>query len=164
MSADDQIRWLWRIASDLPGNPADELNGLESLESGGRWSRPGTPLVYLCTTPALACLETLVHLEPGPLPEDRFLVLVEVPAELWAARQCLVPEQHPGWDAVPHGPVSQHWGMRWVAGRGSALACVPSVIAPEVSNLLLNPAHPEARQISARKLRRWTYDPRLRKG
>ncbi len=148
----------------MPGNPADALNGLESVESGGRWSRPGTPLVYLCTTPALACLETLVHLEPGPLPEDRFLVAVEVPPDLWAGRLRFDPAQFPGWDAVPHGPVSLDWGMHWIEGQRSVLACVPSAIAPEVSNLLLNPAHPDAARISARKQRRWHYDPRLRRG
>jgi RES domain-containing protein len=153
---------LWRIAGDMPGSAADVLNGEESVESGGRWSRAGTALVYLCTSPALACLETLVHLPSGPLPEDRFLVEVQVPPNVWAARRVFAADECLGWDAVPHGPVSQEWGMRWIQGQGSALAFVPSVIAPEVSNVLLNPAHAHAHRILARKCRRWIYDPRLR--
>jgi RES domain-containing protein len=153
---------LWRIAGDMPGSTADVLNGEESVESGGRWSRPGTALVYLCTHTALACLETLVHLGPGPLPDDRFLVEVEVPPDLWARRTRFKAQDCPGWEALPHGPASQDWGMRWIAERGSALACVPSVIAPEARNVLINPAHPDAARILAHKRRRWTYDPRLR--
>jgi RES domain-containing protein len=155
---------LWRIAGDMPNSPADELNGEESVESGGRWSHPGTALVYLCTNPALACLETLAHLPPGPLPQDRFLVEVQVPADLWAARRVFAAVECPGWDAVPHGPNSQDWGMRWIQAQDSALACVPSVIAPELRNVLVNPAHPAVLRIFARKCRRWTYDPRLRPG
>jgi RES domain-containing protein len=153
---------LWRISGDMPGSEAHELNGAESVASGGRWSRPGTALVYACTSPALACLETVVHLPPGPLPDDRFLVEIDIPPALWATRTRFQAAAHPGWDALPHGPVSQDWGMRWIEGQGSALACVPSVIAPEVTNVLINPAHPMAARILARKSRRWSYDPRLR--
>jgi hypothetical protein len=33
---------------------------------------------------------------------------------------------------------------------------------PEEENVLINPAHPDAARISAVKVRRWLYDPRLR--
>lgn len=153
---------LWRISGDMPGSEAHELNGQESVESGGRWSRPGTALVYACTSPAIACLETVVHLPPGPLPNDRYLVEIEVPPALWATRHCFRPDGQAGWNALPPGPVSLDWGMCWIEGQGSVLACVPSVIAPEVTNVLINPAHPDAARIQARKRRRWSYDPRLR--
>lgn len=153
---------LWRIAGDMPQSKAEELNGEESVEAGGRWSRPGTALVYACTTPALACLETVVHLPPGPLPDDRFLVEIEVPPALWATRVCFRPTDQPGWNALPPGPVSLNWGMCWIETLESALACVPSVIAPEVNNVLINPAHPQAHRIKAQKRRPWSYDPRLR--
>lgn len=162
--AADAWTTLWRISGDLPGSEAHVLDGRESLESGGRWSRPGTALVYACTSPPLACLETVVHLPEGSLPDDRYLVEIRVPPALWAVRTRFHPDQHPGWNALPTGPVSLDWGMRWIEGQGSALACVPSVIAPEVSNVLINPAHPDAHRITAHKRRRWTYDPRLRAG
>ena len=65
-----------------------------------------------------------------------------------------------GWDALPPGRVSIAWGTAWAQGGASCLAEVPSVIVPEESNLLINPRHPDARRIRARKLRRWLYDPR----
>lgn len=47
------------------------------------------------------------------------------------------------------------------SGR-SALLVVPSVIIPEESNVLINPHHPDSAAITARKLRKWLYDPRLK--
>jgi len=38
---------------------------------------------------------------------------------------------------------------------------VPSVIAPEAFNVLINPAHPDIAGVKAQKLRRWLYDARL---
>jgi len=65
-----------------------------------------------------------------------------------------------GWDALPPGRVSIAWGTAWAQGGASCVAEVPSVVVPEEANLLINPRHPDARRIRARKLRRWLYDPR----
>jgi RES domain-containing protein len=151
--------YLWRVAVETPEWEAHDLGGREVKDKGGRWSQPGTPLVYACTTIGIACLETLVHLAPGEMPANRYLVRVSVPPGLWASRTRF--ELEPGWDAEPPGRVSQTWGMRWIDARASLLAAVPSVIAPEETNVLINPRHPDARQLTATKLRRWNYDLRL---
>jgi hypothetical protein len=41
------------------------------------------------------------------------------------------------------------------------VAQVPSIVVPEECNFLLNPAHPLAATLVAKKIRRWTYDGRL---
>jgi RES domain-containing protein len=41
------------------------------------------------------------------------------------------------------------------------LLLVPSIIVPEEYNVLINPAHAAARQISATVKRQFIYDPRL---
>ena len=41
------------------------------------------------------------------------------------------------------------------------LLVVPSVVVPEEHNVLINPAHPDAKGIAAQKVRKWLYDPRL---
>ena len=45
----------------------------------------------------------------------------------------------------------------------SALLRVPSVIVPDEYNLLINPQHSDSKAISAVKIRKWLYDPRLTK-
>lgn len=152
---------IWRIATDTPDYTADDLSGAGARATGGRWNARGTPMLYASASCALACLETVVHLGGSvPLPLNRYLVRIDVPAAAWAVRMLLAADQHVGWDAVPAGRVSIAWGTAWAADGGSLLAQVPSVIVPEEHNLLINPLHPQAAQLRATKLRRWLYDPR----
>jgi RES domain-containing protein len=153
---------VWRIAADTPEYDAADLTGLGARLSVGRWNRRGTPLVYASSSRALTCLETVVHLGGGaPLPLNRYLVQIQVPDDLWAARVAFEEAGHVGWDALPAGRVSIDWGTRWVHGLESLLADVPSVVVPEERNVLINPLHSDLRRLAARKVRRWTYDGRL---
>jgi RES domain-containing protein len=154
------VTLLWRIAADTPGYTAEELSGKGALVQGGRWNEKGTPAVYLSSSIALACLETLVHLAAAGLPLNRYLVRVEVDAAVWAAREKL-KSARVGWDAVPPGRVSIEAGQKWLAARSAVLLEVPSVVVPEETNVILNPRHPDARKVRAAKLRKWTYDGRF---
>ena len=154
---------VWRIASDARAYTANDMTGTGAKLSGGRWNDAGVPMVYAATTRALACLETVVHLNAGGLPFNRYLVEVDIPNDLWAAAEVADAASLPvGWDAEPAGNVSVEFGSQWVAAARSAVLRVPSVIVPEEENVLINPAPPHAGRITARKVRRWLYDPCLR--
>lgn len=154
---------VWRIATDTPDYEADDLGGKGAEITGGRWNRKGTPVIYASTSRALACLETVVHLGGGnPLPLNRYLVEITIPAALWESAVEFEPARHIGWDAEPAGKVSLDWGTGWVRGKTSLLARVPSVIVPEEHNVLINPLHEDAGRIRAIKVRKWTYDQRLK--
>jgi len=157
-------RTVWRIATDTPAYQADDLSGAGAKASGGRWNPAGFPLVYASTTRALACLETIVHLNAGGLPLNRYLVAVTIPDNIWArARSETDASLKIGWDALPAGQVSIDLGAGWLRTAASALLVIPSVIVPEEFNVLINPGHPDAVQITAAKVRRWLYDDRLTK-
>ena len=146
---------------EAPEYPANDLEGKGAEKTGGRWNAQGTPMLYTSTTMALACLETIVHLEGGKsLPLNRYLVRLDVPDDVWAAATTLDPAAHVGWDALPAGKTSIDWGTNWAASMASALAFVPSVIIPEEFNALVNPRHPDAAKLRATKLRKMAYDPR----
>ncbi len=153
---------LWRIGADTPRHTADDLSGAGARRYGGRWNRRGTPLLYASTSRGLACLETLAQLEANDLPLNRYLVAIEVPAAAWSARTLFKADNHVGWDAEPPGMVSITWGTRWARDRASLIAEVPSVIVPEEANLLINPEHADAASLRITKVRRWSYDTRLR--
>lgn len=161
MSPGEKEILLWRIGADTPEYEAHDLGGAGARISGGRWNRPGTPLVYCSASRALACLETLVHLAKHPLPLNRYLVAITVPAAVWAAACELDRATLVGWNAEPAGKASLDWGSGWAARGGSLLARVPSVIVPEEFNVLINPAHAGIARVHARKVRRWLYDARL---
>jgi RES domain-containing protein len=153
---------LWRIAPDTPDFTADDLTGKGAELSGGRWNRPGTPVVYASSSRALACLESIAHLGAGDLPLNRYLVEIRVPVAAWRQRAVMDPDRHVGWDAEPAGKVSLDWGTAWAAASTALLGDVPSVIVPEESNILVNPRHPDVAAARARKIRKWTYDTRLK--
>jgi RES domain-containing protein len=150
----------WRIATDTPGYTADDLTGAGAKISGGRWNRPGSPLLYCASNISLAVLETFIHLGAGGLPLNRYLVELAIPDAVWQ-RAITLDAPPVGWDAIPTGKVSLDEGDRWLKANRSALLLVPSVIVQEEWNVLVNPMHADAGAIMARKVRKWTYDPRL---
>ena len=153
---------LWRIAADTPQYESTDLSGKGAEMTGGRWNRPGLAVVYASTSIALACLETVVHLNAaGGLPLNRYLVRIDVDDASWQAPITVDPSRLVGWDAEPAGRVSLDWGDQWLRGKSSLLASVPSIVVPEECNVLINPAHSRHADTRATKLRRWLYDPRL---
>jgi RES domain-containing protein len=152
----------WRIATDTPDYLADDLSGAGAKLTGGRWNRPGLPVLYCADTPSLACLETLAHLGNSGLPLNRYLVAVDIPDLVWRARERYLPASLPvGWDATPAGKVSLGFGDDWLISQRSAVLVVPSAIVPEDSVILISPLHRGAAAITASKTRKWLYDPRL---
>jgi RES domain-containing protein len=153
---------VWRISTDTPSYGSDDLSGIGADLTGGRWNKKGTALLYAAGSIALACLETVVHLGgSSPLPLNRYLVQIDVPADAWKERIIFDPVDNIGWDALPEGLISIDWAAKWANSRVSLLAQVPSVVVPEETNVLINPKHPDASKLMATKLRRWTYDTRL---
>lgn len=152
---------VWRIGTDTKDYVADDMSGAGAKATGGRWNPIGTPVMYTASSPALACLETLVHLGAGSLPMNRYLIEITIPDGVWKRRQELDPARHVGWDAIPEGRVSLEAGSGWIAAAMSAVLVVPSVVVPEDTNILINPAHPDAKKIKASKRRKWIYDFRL---
>lgn len=154
---------VWRIAAITPDYGADDLTGAGAKKTGGRWNRPGLPVLYCAPSRALASLETVVHLAAGALPLNRYLVQIDIPKAVFAARQILTAATAPvGWDALPTGVVSLNFGDAWLTSKSSAILEVPSMIVPEEGNILINPEHPDAAKVTATVIRKWVYDARLR--
>ncbi|AVO43565.1 RES family NAD+ phosphorylase [Simplicispira suum] len=155
--------YVWRIGTDTPDYTSDDLSGIGAEKTGGRWNRKGHPVLYTASSISLAALETLGHLGTGGLPLNRYLVRIEVPDDVWNARERKPALTLPvGWDARPEGMVSLDLGDQWLKELSSVLLEVPSVVVPEENNVLVNPRHPHAGKITATKMRLWQYDQRIR--
>lgn len=153
---------LWRVASDTPQWSADDLAGKGAASKGARWNHPGEHVTYASMSISLAAWETRAHFgKAGALPWNRFLVRIDMPDEVWAARQSLARPPAVGWDAIPEGLVARALGSAWLRAGKAALLVVPSVIIDEEDNVLINPAHADAVRISAAKVRRFVYDHRV---
>ncbi len=110
-------------------------------------------------TIALAVLETAAHINDRGLPLNRFLVHIDVPLPVWAAREEKSVEALPaGWSAVPAGAASVKVGSQWHSALRSAILLVPSVIVPEERVALVNPRHPDAGKMTATLVRAFEYN------
>lgn len=150
----------WRIGTDTPDYLAEDTSGVGAKKTGGRWNRAGHPVIYTADSIPLAVLETIVHLGAGSLPLNRYLVRIDIPDAVWRQREELTQHTAPvGWDAA--GKASLDAGDGWLKSGRSSLLAVPSVVVPESSNILINPAHPDIKRITATKVRKWLYDARF---
>ena len=138
------------------------MSGKGAASMGARWNNPGELVVYAATSISLAAWETRAHFGRGAaLPWNRFLVRIDVPDDVWAARQTLSRPPPVGWNAIPEGSVSRNGGSAWLKAGTTALLAVPSVIIDEEDNILVNPVHVDSRRILAAKVRRFVYDHRV---
>ena len=123
----------------------DAFTGEGSFRAGGRWSSPGTRMVYSSTTLSLATLEVLVHCNKQSFLHARAMIQFELEDRLI---EVLPDEELPeDWNSVPESISTQKLGDSWVR-QGSALGLiVPSATLPtirvEERNVLLNPNVPE---------------------
>ena len=149
---------LWRIAAETRTYPATDLSGRGAAKYPGRWNDDGLPVVYSATTLALAVLETAAHVDDAGLPQNRFVIQIDVPDSLWKHRQTLEGNTLPvAWSAIPAGSASIHIGCAWLQSEASAILLVPSVIVPEEFVVLINPQHPGATKIKAQAIRPFDY-------
>lgn len=154
---------LWRIAAETRRYGADDLSGAGAARNPGRWNDHGQPVLYAAPTIAIAVLETVAHIDDAGLPLNRYLVRIEVPDSVWAARQVMDVGRLPvTWAAIPAGRVSVQAGSAWLRATASAILEVPSVIVPEEPAALVNPLHPDATAMSARTVRLFEYGRVLR--
>ncbi len=149
---------LWRIAAETRSYAATDLSGRGAASYPGRWNDTGLPVVYSASTLALAVLETAAHVDDAGLPQNRFVVQIDVPDNVWKHRQTLdLATLPPTWSAIPAGSASIKIGSDWLKSQASAILLVPSVIVPEEYAALINPQHPAAGKIKATVTRAFDY-------
>ena len=155
---------LWRIASETSQYGAADLSGAGAAAKPGRWNAIGEAVLYAAPTIAMAVLETAAHIDDAGLPQNRFVVRIDVPEKMWRARITLGVDALPvTWTAIPAGSASVGVGSRWIREGASVLLEVPSVIVPEETVVALNATHPEIERLKATVVRRFDY-PRLFRG
>ena len=156
---------LWRIATETRKYAADDLSGNAAALHPGRWNEEQQPVVYTATSLALAVLETAAHIDDAGLPQNRFVIELHVPDEVWALHEVVrLQDLAPTWAAIPAGRASIEIGATWLASNRSPILQVPSVIVPEECATLINPRHALSPKIRARVVRKFDYNGLFRGG
>ncbi len=141
------------------------LTGEGARLNGGRWNPLGTPLIYTSTTPELALLETLVHLDGTPFRDLPPFVRISI--ELPDAIEEIVASDLPlGWDGLKYPDTLPTFLLAKLQPTYSFLAfSLPSVILKNSPsrNILINPLHPLMGQVRVVEVLAHEFDERLGK-
>lgn len=139
----------------------DDLSGRGAAMYGGRWNSEGVYVLYTAGGPSLAMLESLVHFG-GRVVGDFCQVAIEVPDS--CSILALRPEDLPDiWRENPSPDILKTFGNKFIADNKYLMMSVPSVLVPDESNYLLNPAHPEFKQVRILVKSKIRFDERLLK-
>ena len=147
------MKTLWRISNYI------DLGGWGGRKFSSRWSSLGRRVVYLAESPMAALVETLVHLEVDSEDTPDFYTLLKITVPDGLAIQPLDPPAGIEWKQDMR--LTRRMGDAWLASQETPLARVPSVIAPQTWNYLLNPEHPDAKQVTVAEVIKERFDNRL---
>lgn len=148
---------VWRLCTARYA--ATAFDGKGARLYGGRWSPKGVPLTYTAESRALAIVEVLANAEdPGQLALVPWVFIsAEFPPHLMEI-PLRVPED---WRHFPRSIATQGFGAKWGKEKRSVVLRVPSAVVPGEFNYLLNPAHPDFKQVKIGKPESFSFDPRL---
>lgn len=135
--------------------------GLFASGNAARWNPKDVKVIYTAESRALACLENVVHRNSHGLNDNFRTILIEAPDTLPVKifeRKNLIPN----WHVFANMPYTQQLGEEWVKSNETAILRVPSVVIPEECNFILNPAHPDFRQVKYLRAEPFEFDSRIK--
>ncbi|QNI32371.1 RES family NAD+ phosphorylase [Alloacidobacterium dinghuense] len=147
---------VWRLCSQKYLSSA--FSGIGGMYASRRWNEKGNLIVYTATSRALAAMEYFVNLEPNQAPNDLTMLEAHVPdAEVEQLDLSLLPRN---WFEIDNREC-QKIGTAWLKSRRSVGLKVPSVPIRGDWNVLLNPSHPDFKQVSITSQEPFFYDERM---
>jgi len=147
---------VWRICS----KKHRRFDGEGARRFGGRWNHTGTSLVYTSGSLSLAALELFVHVDVAIAPEDLVRIQGEVPDNL-TVETVKIESLPRDWRRYPGPDALKDIGTAWASKAATAVLAVPSAVIPEEWNYLLNPAHPDFKQIRLSRAVAFRFDERM---
>ncbi len=151
----DRVLTCYRIG-DLKGQyPIFDATG--STINPGRWNTTTYPMLYTSENYSTAMLEKLVH-GSGKLPPHQHFIRITIPNGV--SFEKLNTAHLPDW-YLQNCSSSKAYGNAWQQSKRSLVLMVPSVVAREESNFLINPQHPEFSRLTVSLATPVWWDARL---
>jgi RES domain-containing protein len=139
---------------------ANDLSGTGARLFGGRWNSRGINALYGAENISLAKLEVTVHLDLDIIPDDYFLIEIEIPENInikVLEKEVLEAD----WNSIPHSESTQLIGDEFLDENQFLVLKVPSAIVPQEHNFILNPNHKNFSLIKITAIEKFTFDNRL---
>ncbi len=148
---------VYRLAKERFKN---DLSGKGAEIAGGRWNSKGVAVLYTSESRALCTTEIAVHTPLGILPDDFYLITIDIPdnIEIKEIKATQLPEN---WKNIPHINDTQQTGNKFIKEKKFLVLKVPSAVVQGDYNYLLNPAHKDFEKIKIKKTEKFEFDKRL---
>ncbi len=153
----DRTLTAYRIGSDRNKYPIFDGTG-STFTSDNRWNTNACRMIYCSQHYSTALLEILVHCNTGEILENQQWIKITIP--VGTTYEVVTPHSLPGWDDSSK-QISQAFGDKWIEEKRSAILIVPSIVAREDNNILINEAHPQFRNITTSLNHPVVWDKRL---
>lgn len=146
---------LYRITN---AKYADDLSGQGARLYGGRWNSIGRSALYLASSRSLSMLESLAHIVPTNIPDELFMLSIDVPDDFISIDINLLPDN---WNEYPELPIVKQIGNAFLARSENLMLKVPSALVEDEFNYIVNPLHKKAEKIKIIKKAPFKFDERL---
>ncbi|GLR16184.1 RES family NAD+ phosphorylase [Portibacter lacus] len=138
---------------------ADTLSGIGAERFGGRWNSRGTSMIYTSSSRALCTVEIAVHTPLGNIPDDYYLISIEIPD--LSFEKLDLGKLSKTWDRAPHGHETQKIGDQFVTEGKSLALMVPAAVVQGEYNYIINPRHPDFKKVKIIGKELFKFDKRL---
>ena len=142
------------------GKYARDLSGKGAEMYGGRWNSKGTPLIYTSQSRSLTFAEISMHIPLGIIPKDYYQVTIRIPdtAGILELRE---PDFPADWRSNPHSDSTQKIGDQFSVELKKLALRVPSAVVPGDFNYLINPRHPQMKEVTIVDVEPFEFDSRF---
>jgi len=120
------------------------LSGKGAAIRGGRWNSPGVELIYTASNRALAMSEVAVHVTFEMMPDNYWLMEIELPDQTNRIR---MEEFKEDWNAFPYTESSRRVGDELIYNNEHLACFVPSAVVQKEENVLINPFHKDFKKV-----------------
>lgn len=138
----------------------EDLSGNGSKLYGGRWNEKGVAIVYFAASRAMAVMEVLVHVRPDQVDREYALGVFELPDT--DVLTITVDDLPDDWKSLDCTDELKKIGDKFIKNKEYLLMLAPSSILEEEYNILLNPAHPMAKNVKILDSRPFIFDRRFK--
>jgi RES domain-containing protein len=138
----DRVLTAFRIGDPDGAHPIYDSEGARLYP--GRWNTSASPVIYTSEHYSTAMLEKLIH-SNSVLPPDQHYIRITIPNG--TSYEVFQPASHPGWDGKDES-ICKAFGNQWYGEQRTALLLVPSIPARLERNIIIHPAHADAKGIT----------------
>ena len=148
---------VYRLCKEEYNN---DLSGHGAEINSGRWNGKGNAALYTAGSRALAVLEVAVHVPFGILPTNYYMITIEVADESNMTRMEIrdLPEN---WNRNPPIRSTQYLGDDFLKENKYLILQVPSATVTGDFNYIINPRHPDFKNVKITMTEPFEFDSRL---